>query len=106
VSWHRKQLKALAFCNHQLTPGKQSGAVAFAFEAGDWEGELRPNDPDHLITQVRFVPVAEAARLMNHSPWRYMCEPTIAHLQGDGQPGRFNYLRNSGDGKMTVVQCI
>lgn len=100
------RVKALALCNYLLTLGKQSGAVAFAFEADEWEGELRPNDPDHLVIQVRFVPIEEAICLMDRSPWRYMCEPVIAFLQGDGQPGRFNHLHSSGDGKMTIIQRV
>ena len=62
-------------------------SIAMAFNVIEWRGTPKPNDPDGLVTDCRFVPMPEAIRLVEHLPYRMMREPLLAYLNGDAVRG-------------------
>ncbi len=64
-----------------------STSIVFVFETERWIGAPKPDDPDCLITECRFVPMSEAVSLLQEIPYDAMREPLLAYLAGDSDPG-------------------
>ena len=62
-------------------------SIVLTFNVETWRGSPKPDDPDGLVSDCRFVTVPEAIRLVKRLPYRTMREPLLAHLQGDTAPG-------------------
>ena len=58
------------------------GSITFTFEVGEWEGEVRPRDPDGFVTDAQFFPVQEAIVKLAELPSPSMRDPTVAYLRG------------------------
>ncbi len=99
-------VSALAHTTYIRQRDKSKATVSFIFEAGQWEGALLPADPDGLVIQACFVPIDKALRLMNRSPWRYMCEPVMGYLWHGHTPGRFMHMDVTANGAIQIVQQI
>ncbi|HYF92738.1 MAG TPA: NUDIX domain-containing protein [Symbiobacteriaceae bacterium] len=77
----------------------QQGAqfTAFAFEVADWSGEPQTRDPDGVVLEARFVPMAEALRLVAETlPWAVMRDPALAYMKGETAPGALWVYRREG----------
>ena len=64
-------------------------SIAIAFNVQRWRGDPKPNDPDGLVMECRFVPLPEAVKLVEQLHYRMMREPLLAYLKGDAEPGTF-----------------
>ena len=62
-------------------------SIAMAFNVMEWRGTPKPDDPDGLVTDCRFVPLPEAIKLVQSVPYRMMREPLLAYLNGDAVRG-------------------
>ena len=79
-------------------------ATTFCFEIGDWTGTVRPDDPDHIVLDARFLSFPDAiSQLESTLPLRVMREPIIAYLRGEARPGGGWFYRTQSDG---VVQLV
>ena len=64
-------------------------SIALVFSVELWRGVPKPDDPDGLVSDCRFVPVTEAIRLVESSPYRSMREPLLGYLSRDAALGTF-----------------
>ncbi len=71
--------------------------TAFIFEITEWQGNLRPDDPDSIVLKASFLPIAEAIPALEATPWRVMTEPLIALLRGEVGPGEVWCYRRQPD---------
>ncbi len=62
-------------------------SIAIAFSVARWRGTPKPDDPDGLVTDCRFVPLPEAIQLVEKLQYRMMREPLFAYLKGDSERG-------------------
>lgn len=90
---HVTHIDCLAYVVHIEDDRRRERAVAMVFEV-EWEGIIRPNDPDGYIVEARFVLPDEAARLIETPPLR---DPLYDYLL-EGEAGRF-YAFNGWDGR-------
>jgi ADP-ribose pyrophosphatase YjhB (NUDIX family) len=59
---------------------------AVIYTVASWHGALAPQDPSGHVLEARFVPIAEAARLIAATEREpRMKEPLLAHLRGAGR---------------------
>ena len=63
------------------------GGIAFTFEIGEWEGQVRSTDPDGLVTDARFFPAREAIAKLEEIPVLSMREPAVSYLRGTLKQG-------------------
>jgi 8-oxo-dGTP diphosphatase len=82
-------------------PGFHATAAIFAVTR--WNGELLPADPDGLILDVAFFPLAEALARLEGLPYRVMREPILAYLRGAAPAGTVWCYRRQPDGEDTLV---
>lgn len=75
----------LEYVVHSLN--NAGNTIAMAFNVEKWRGTPKPNDPDGLIVDCRFVPVSDAIRLVEELPYQMMREPLHAYLKGASEPG-------------------
>lgn len=83
---HVAVVGGLAFGTQHYRPGENQPLLYLAFnvELVDVDAHLTPNDPDGLIIEAAFVPIAEAIRLMrqaeltpgNHSTAEFLALPS------------------------------
>lgn len=66
---------------------EDGNSVVLAFNVERWRGEPKPDDPDGLVSECRFVPTSEAIRLVENLPYRSMREPLLGNLSGDATLG-------------------
>jgi ADP-ribose pyrophosphatase YjhB (NUDIX family) len=59
--------------------------VASTFECLT-DGDVRPNDPDGLVLDARWLMIDEALSRLAHVAW-YDCSPLERHLSGAASPG-------------------
>jgi 8-oxo-dGTP diphosphatase len=74
--------------------------TVWVFEVQSWTGELEVRDPDGLVSEARFVPIAEAAGLLEQTHW---LAPAAAYLRGELEPGSLHLERWHEDGTMESV---
>jgi 8-oxo-dGTP diphosphatase len=75
--------------------GYQSHTRVFAVQ--EWEGRVLPADPDQLILDVAFLPIAAALERLAAIPWRVMREPLLAYLEGRTSAGCVWLYHQEGD---------
>ena len=84
-------------------PAAGEQATTFVFEVARWRGERRSADPDNLILEARFLPLAEALEKLESLPWRIMREPILACLRGEVGRGVVWLYRRAADGEEKLV---
>ena len=62
-------------------------SVVLAFNVGRWRGVPKPDDPDGLVSDCRFLPVTEAIGLVENLPYQSMRDPLLGYLSGDSALG-------------------
>lgn len=62
--------------------------IAIVFNVMRWRGTPKPDDPDGLVSDCRFVSLPEAVRLVELLPYRMMREPLLAYLKEEVEPGK------------------
>ena len=62
-------------------------SIVLAFNVERWRGVPKPNDPDGLVSDCQFVPVAEAIRFVETLPYQSMRDPLLGYLSGDSALG-------------------
>jgi 8-oxo-dGTP diphosphatase len=97
---------ALAYVETNVGPEQDDPEVTFAFEVGDWSGEIALHDPDRSVIDVRFVPIPDAISLLQINPYPWMRDPILAYLEGRAAPGALWQYRRSQDGRAEVVEFI
>ncbi len=80
--------------------------TSFIFEAHRWQGDIAPEDPDHLILEARFMPVDSALEALSALPWQVMREPILAYLRGQSGTGSFWLYRSYRDGRTNLIKQI
>ena len=63
-------------------------SIAIAFNVVRWRGTPKPDDPDGLVFDCRFVSLPESIELVERLPYRTMREPLLAYLTGDAELGK------------------
>jgi len=58
-------------------------ATAWTFDVDDWAGELRVDDPDGYVSEVAWVPLAEAIERLERISWHGL---TARYLRGELEP--------------------
>ncbi len=71
---------------HMWSPGElpQPGGMStvFVFEVAAWQGGVRIDDPDNLISEAYFMSLAEAVDKLTTHPAPIMRDPIVAYLHG------------------------
>jgi 8-oxo-dGTP diphosphatase len=62
-------------------------SITFTFEVAEWDGQLRPADPDDLVMEARFFSVEVAIDKLAELPVSSMREPVVSYLRGALAPG-------------------
>jgi 8-oxo-dGTP diphosphatase len=78
-------------------------ATAAVFTVARWEGEPLPADPDGLVLDVGFFPLAEAIARLEGLPYRVKREPIVAYLRGEVAAGAVWRYRRRPDGYDELV---
>jgi ADP-ribose pyrophosphatase YjhB (NUDIX family) len=78
-------------------------AIAAIFAVSRWDGELGSADPDGLILDVAFFPLALALARLKDLPYRVMREPILAYLRGEAPAGTVWCYRRQPDGEDALV---
>jgi len=80
-------------------PGRGYHVTVWTFEVGNWDGELEPQDPDGLVSEARFVPVADAINHLEAVPWHSV---TVKYLRGAIETGSLHLQRWHEDGRVEL----
>lgn len=73
----------------------------YVFAIDEWNGVLRPNDPDNLIITAEFMPPNEAIEKLNELPWPVMRDPIVSYLKGEFEKGYvWLFHRLNGEDKL------
>jgi len=78
--------------------------LVFIFEVTEWEGTIRPADPDGLILDASFLPLSEAIGRLRTLQWLSTREPVIAYLSGEAGPGSVWLYRRQSEGDERLVK--
>lgn len=81
--------------------GYQSHARVFTVQA--WQGRVLPADPDQLILDVAFFPIATALERLAAIPWLVMREPLLAYLHGSAGAGSVWLYNQDGDATPRLI---
>jgi 8-oxo-dGTP diphosphatase len=60
---------------------------AWNFDVNVAKAEIAVGDPDLLVQEARWFPVAEAIELLRSLPYRPLAEPAVATLTGTAAEG-------------------
>ena len=71
-------------------------ATVWTFDVASWDGELAVGDPDRLVLEAAWVPLAEACRRLELVSWHRL---TARYLQGDLEPRPVWFRRVHPDGR-------
>ena len=80
----------LAYITSMITRGRTSRCgIALAFDAIAYEDAdiHKPQLLNDYILRAAFLPLPEALERLNHSPYRYIVQPMMAHLTGEARLG-------------------
>lgn len=82
--------------------GPRSGfhVTVWTFEVSAWEGEVAPADPDALVREAAFVPLADAVAHLEQIAWQ---STTAQYLRGDIPPASVWLERRHRDGTAETV---
>ena len=77
-----EKIGSIVYTNQIVSVDEQSQTLVYVCDAVAWTGTVRPNDPDDYILQARFMPVSEAADVIEKTqPYAPMREPIVACLR-------------------------
>jgi 8-oxo-dGTP diphosphatase len=79
-------------------------STAFVFEVARWTGQPQAADPDGLVSDLHFMPLADAISRLDELPWQAMREPIVAYLRGEVGAGALWYYRQEVDGSERCVE--
>ena len=82
--------------------GPASGyhVTVWTFDVAAWEGEVAPADPDGLVREAAFVPLADAVARLGRIVWH---STTVRYLRGDIPPASVWLERRHRDGTAETV---
>ena len=90
-----------------LNEAEANPATVFALEVIEWEGDLDPADPDSLILEARFLPLADAVRKLEKATYiPIMGGPMAAYLRGEVSRGAAWFYRRQPDGSDRLIQWL
>lgn len=70
--------------------------TTFVFDLGACDGEPMCDDPDRLVTEAVYLPLADAIQRLESQPFPSMSEPIAAYLRGESPAGTvWRYGRDS-----------
>jgi len=78
-------------------PGRGYHVTVWTFEVDAWDGELEPVDPDGLVSEAHFVPVADAIAHLEAVPWHSV---TVRYLRREIETGSLHLQRWHEDGRV------
>jgi 8-oxo-dGTP diphosphatase len=81
----------------------ESQLLVFIFEVAEWQGTIRPADPDGLILEASFLSLPEAIGRLQALPWPSMREPVVAYLSGEASLGSVWLYRRHPAGDEQLV---
>lgn len=97
----------LLYTLHHYNTESGDQAAVWVFTVTGWQGTLHSADPEGMVSEARFMPIAEALdKLEQHLPWRVMRDPLIAHLRGEARPGAVWLYRRNSAGEDVLVQKL
>ena len=77
---------------------------AFVFDVDAFNGTLQPDDPDALIADAAFVPVAEAVQRLSRVIWDPMRDPLVTYLEGRAPLGSLWQYRQHSFRSFELIQ--
>jgi 8-oxo-dGTP diphosphatase len=80
--------------------------VVYGFEVRDWKGEVSCEDPDGLVLDARFFPLARAVGAAEAIPWLDDPRPITAFLGGGLPAGALWLFRTGPGGKDVLVERV
>jgi 8-oxo-dGTP diphosphatase len=91
-------------CQYTVTHDLDWAGVwtVFTFEVDARDHQLAPDDPDGLVLEAAWVPLAEARRRLALLPFRPRREPVLHHLTDGGGAGQL-WLWPDGTDRDPVV---
>ena len=75
----------------------------FVVAINTWSGDLKPDDPDQLVTYAEFVELPQALVYLEQLPWRHVREPICAYLRGSVPLGTLWCSREQTDGRIDLL---
>jgi 8-oxo-dGTP diphosphatase len=94
---------ALAFTAQVDDPRYGYAAAVWTFELPVADGEPAPRDPDGLVLEAAFVPIADAVRRLAEVDWQ---GATVAYLRGELEPGSLALRGRNADGVLETVAVV
>lgn len=91
----------LAYVVQPDEPGRRQ-TVVYGFDVRDWRGEVSCEDPDGLVLDARFFPLARAIEAVEEIPWLDDPRPVTAYLSGEAPAGGL-WLYRTGPGGNDVL---
>ncbi len=77
-----EQIGNIIYGNHLIDQANQRQLIMYCYTIRAWSGDLRIDDPDDVILDVKFVDIAEAANLIEQTQdFQPMREPIVAYLR-------------------------
>ncbi len=78
-------------------------ATVWTFAVESWGGDVAPSDPDGLVVEAGFVPMAEAITHLAKLEWQSV---TVEYLLGKLEPGSLVQQRWHGSGTIEELARI
>ena len=91
------KLGRLAYSTDAVDAVEHSRSVSFVFEVDEWSGTPHADDPDGVVSEVRWFRLDEALAHIERVPWHSMREPLIAYLRGTHPVGTVWMYSRRGD---------
>ena len=86
--------------HESLGPGSGYHVTAWTFDVSAWEGEVAAADPDGLVREAAFVPLADAVTRLGRIAWQ---STTVRYLRGEIPPASLWLERRHCDGTAETV---
>ncbi len=81
-------------------PGEGYLVTVWLFDVDSWDGEIGARDPDGVVHEARFVPIAEAVERLRRTHW---LELAADYLEGRVEPGSLLFERWHEDGSVEIL---
>ena len=69
----------------------------------DWSGDIKINDPDENIVELKWFDKEEAANVINDIPFKVMKEPLITYLKGEKTKRHWLYIEDT-EGEIQLLK--
>ena len=83
--------------------GSGYNVTVWTFDVAAWEGHVAAADPDGLVSEAAFLPLADAVDHLQRIEWQAV---TVRYLAGDVEPGALWLERRAADGTMELVARV